>query len=713
MCVWVEDADSLTLTSDSLNVVFSNRIISTYLKGNVLGLSGIKGQGKTFLIKVKRKKLASERSLLCLPKDRMVDVIDESLDIDSTLFTYLTDYSPWVRIWKYAICFTLIKCKELSVNTKAFVFNSETKRLLSTMREDCKVSSVFSRLLGMERTRLSTVLRDTQLLTECVESIRNEVCVFIDKVDQTFMTYLYKKHIYKTMPSLEKGEYFWNYAQYSLAEASYDIIANINPHIRVYYTIRQEAVYNCINTTGDKARNIMANIITLLYSKEDLKNMYMIYIENESDANLIEPDEKHSKPSIAFVGLDSLQNTNIPTEQEDIFDYIYRHTFKRPFDIMKICRNLYLRDVARDADSIRVIVNETSDDLYEMYISELSIFLPYTKEQLNELIRSLPGNILDFELLKSICINFYNNEYVPIDIAKRCRENCINCLDSHPFAVLYSIGLLGRVTRDLTNQYSIQDYKTIGRSITQLYTSSLPKSDWYFLHPAINNLARNLRRDRGLPFVISTNIIVGDKCKYSDDKVAEINSQVMKCKRIFRQQRVFISSTVDDLVAEREEIRAHLLNSGIYPIMSDRDDFDLLKTTGMHSHDVCLDEVKKCANLIFLLGTSTGGEYKGYKYLDEKQEIIGNSNGRITNPSISLMELYVARKNNIRCYVFRNKSIEEAHKKKELPQQLSDEINFINHFNQSGKIEGNWMVSYQDIPQLIDYISRLRFVYSA
>lgn len=56
MCVWVEDADKLELDSKELGIVFENRKVSTFLNGkSTLGLAGIKGQGKTFLIKVKRK----------------------------------------------------------------------------------------------------------------------------------------------------------------------------------------------------------------------------------------------------------------------------------------------------------------------------------------------------------------------------------------------------------------------------------------------------------------------------------------------------------------------------------------------------------------------------------------------------------------------------------------------------------------------------------
>lgn len=83
MCVWVEDADKLEFGSKELNIVFTNRSINSYLRGKAsLGLAGVKGQGKTFLIKVKRNIIGEDSSVVCLPNNRMVDIIDSSLTIN-------------------------------------------------------------------------------------------------------------------------------------------------------------------------------------------------------------------------------------------------------------------------------------------------------------------------------------------------------------------------------------------------------------------------------------------------------------------------------------------------------------------------------------------------------------------------------------------------------------------------------------------------------
>ncbi|MGN0318605.1 MAG: hypothetical protein ACI4E1_11815 [Lachnospira sp.] len=55
MCVWIEDADAIEITDKSLNVVYQNERVGRFINSpKMLGISSIKGQGKTFLLKVKR-----------------------------------------------------------------------------------------------------------------------------------------------------------------------------------------------------------------------------------------------------------------------------------------------------------------------------------------------------------------------------------------------------------------------------------------------------------------------------------------------------------------------------------------------------------------------------------------------------------------------------------------------------------------------------------
>lgn len=72
MCVWTEDADVIKWDDKQLKMVYMNQRIKDYLHNNrKLGIAATKGQGKTFLIKAKRRQyqnssVASEDKKNCV-----------------------------------------------------------------------------------------------------------------------------------------------------------------------------------------------------------------------------------------------------------------------------------------------------------------------------------------------------------------------------------------------------------------------------------------------------------------------------------------------------------------------------------------------------------------------------------------------------------------------------------------------------------------------
>lgn len=711
MCVWVEDADGLNIDSPELDVLYVNRAIKDYLNSkHKLGLAGIKGQGKTFLIKVHRKKIESDKSIVCLPRDKMVDVLDSSLTIDGSLYNYLVDYTVWVNLWKYSICMALIQYFK-NIDTKKIKINSLTKKMLEMENKTYSPTVIFCNLLRFDIRQFQKVLEDTSQLLLLIQEIRNEVCIFFDKIDQGLSVFLNSENINSRIPKRTRRIEFWQFGQYALAEASYDINHNINSHVKVYYTIRQETLLFSSTINKDKARNINAYITKLSYSKDDLFQMYKIYINNEDDENLVLPEYKGSStPSKAFLGLEEMEHGYIKNIYENVFDYIFRHTFHRPYDFMKICRELYVQN-AKCREEIRHIVNQWSDQILEFYLNELSVFIPYTIEQLKSLVLLMPGNIFDKKLLSEICNTFMNDSQNSND--RRCSEICDVCLYSHPFSVMYNIGLIGVVHKNLADKKPYEKFMNMGNSTFDLESNPLPVSQWYFIHPAISNLARDQRKTKGLPFAICDSVIVGDECPICIDDIAEnITSHINYSADILHQQKVFVSSTIDDLKKERKRIRNHLKNRGLFPVMSEKSDFDLRMASGMHSHDLCIEEVLKCKNLIFLIGTSYGGEYAGEKYMSYIKEIQDLSNGEIEKPSISLMEYYAARKAGLSCYTYRSSVVEKMKKDKSLPEKLCKEINFITHFSliDEPKIKGNWIDTYKSIDDLIIKIGKIKFI---
>lgn len=95
--------------------------------------------------------------------------------------------------------------------------------------------------------------------------------------------------------------------------------------------------------------------------------MFNIYVGNEEDKNLNTSYLKQTNPIKAFLGVDKIENRHI-FKQENAFDYIYRHSLKRPSDIMKICKKLSLDNKKIDICKVRTTVNECAGDILNTYI---------------------------------------------------------------------------------------------------------------------------------------------------------------------------------------------------------------------------------------------------------------------------------------------------------------------------------------------------------
>lgn len=714
MCVWVEDADKLDYDSKELHIVYYNRMVKSYLnsRSSSLGLAGVKGQGKTFLIKVKRSLIGNNKSVLCFPKTRMVDTIDSSIVIDRSLFKYLKDYTTWVNLWKYAICSSILSQEDFfkEVPKEIFQLSQNTESIIKANKRS-EPSFVMTVLLNKNIQDLKLLLGEVGQLVTIIRGFHQSICFFIDKLDQSFSDYAKSFNADSVMPLRSRNASIWQYAQYSLAEASYDIYNNTNHHVKIYFTIRHEALIDSEIINKDKARNMNAYITKLEYNKTDLKEMYDLYICNETTENLVSSQDISTMPSKAFIGLETIPHGYVDGISENVFDYIFRHTFKRPYDMMKICHALYLEISDREALSeivLRQIVNNESNKLLDQYLQELSIFLPCPIEEIYRLLTMIPGNVLSLKLMNQFC-NTHYRECDERDIW-RCNQNCEQCRNSQVFTILYNLGLIGYYRHDPCDVNYTIIFENIGNRILDIRNFNLPISSHYYLHPALSDKAKNIRGKSGLPFFFA-DAVVGDCYEVDKDSYKKIKSNISKIENQARKERVFVSSTIYDLKEERTAIQEIMYQNHLHPVLSEKREFDTDNTQQSHSHDVCLDEVKKCKSFIFIVGREYGGIYSGENYAKEKDEICTLSNGKITQPSISLLEYYIARKHKLHCYVFASTEIEEKKRAGDLDVKMKAEIDFINHFrlNAGDPIKGNWINWYQDINDLKARISRCRF----
>ena len=707
MCVWIEDADGIAMNDKSLNIVYVNDIVKSFLKSQkVLGISGIKGQGKTFLLKVKRSYAEKAESVLCFPKNLMVDQLDSSIKINKSIIKYMEDYTNWVSIWKIALAITIIKSDiiEKQIRQEIIENSPESIKSLFNIRNDNFRPSIYvNHLLKMKRAKLIESINYTSDLLEVLYSIHQAIYIFIDKIDQAFSVDIHRIFGDSNMSRGPRNASFWQYCQYALANASYDIYSNSNHHIKIYYSIRQEALIDTYLLAKNLKRNIESYITILEYSKDDLKSMFDMYVYNEEDENLNFSDLKKVNPVKAFLGIDKIENKFILAE-ENAFDYIYRHSLKRPSDIMKICKKLSLVIKRADIITVRNIVNECAGDILNMYISEISPFLPY---DISELFFHINTNILNITFIKFICNRFTNQrkaEFV-------CTRDCVNCTIVHPFSVLYNIGLLGYIKHDVTNNCSIQSFNRIGGSVFLENIIQFPKSDYYFIHPCLMDVIRRRRDDCSLKHFTSSSVIIGDGYSLESLRdINQVNSMISNSHNQLKKENVFISSTIEDLTYERNIIRKILMKRGYATIMSEKSDFpiDAHILNFTHSHDYCLNTLMDCGSLISVIGKTYGGEYSGSYYKDEAKEIVELSNGKIEKPSISLMEYYLAVKRGLLHYVFINDDYDDKLlRDKEWDDRIVAEYKFISHLKIKGNIGDNWISRYSNMDDLEIRIANL------
>ena len=261
------------------------------------------------------------------------------------------------------------------------------------------------------------------------------------------------------------------------------------------------------------------------------------------------------------------------------------------------------------------------------------------------------------------------------------------------------------------DEIPVISFSNIGSSILELDAHILPQNGKYFyLHPTLSNMSRDIRNNLGLSYKTSNAVIVGDNYKM-DAIPNKITNNIRNVSYHLSKEKIFVSSTIFDLKKERRAVRKNLRNRGLHPIMSEHNEFNLHNAQRVHSHDHCLNQVKKCKGFIFVIGNEYGGYYKGNDYLNEKEEIKSLSGGKISNPSISLMEYYIARKNKSKCYVFMAEEIEDKYQNKLLKEEMKSEIDFITHFQLDDNIiKGNWISHYKDMNEFVTFLNSCKFI---
>ena len=206
--IWLPDAELADGTQTRFNSFTLTKEIEKYLKDNgshLLGISSVKGIGKTFLLQVKRVK--SSRKYFCLPSCPKPSVENNwatervSFDSYSKLKTSDT-YNDLVILWKFAIKCYLINTFLDSHNEndkllKEYLKKNKISKDIYDICKDCHNSSLESIISGIiDIDDWNILINNSSIAIGAISRIilkrrkvndkkAKSIAIFIDKVDQS------------------------------------------------------------------------------------------------------------------------------------------------------------------------------------------------------------------------------------------------------------------------------------------------------------------------------------------------------------------------------------------------------------------------------------------------------------------------------------------------------------------------------------------------
>ena len=470
MRAWTVDADDIHVAED-FDESFLHRTpeIDSFLspdRDDKFIVIGTKGFGKTLLLKAKRILYQQDRRAACLPTGSLLDKpIGDKIFGSEALAFFAASPLPWSKLWLTAIAVATLKhvgqTGGLKVGPK-----------LAALIADGHLRSVvdhFVRLLDFTPSELQRSASETDgRLVPLLRTITSPVAIFIDGVDEYF-----NKHIEgaKANPSVtgQLAPDVWYFAQLGLVEVAYQL-RRINHHLKVFAAVRKEA-YSRLPQTTVMAQQYRGSAVDIVYSTESLREIFVNNIRLEKGDRMVRSERKVD-PVEAFLGRSKVVHT-YTREEEDVFEYVCRHTLLRPRDLMTVGERLSaLRPEERGQEHrLKEVVNQAAAEIAYEYLAEIS---PYLGDlDLERFLRRLPGHVLTREEVETL-FHEHNGESGGFE-------------ERHVFCALYRVGLLGYVHHDWVRGEWVQRFLRPGEG-TLAPDGVLPLSTNYFVHPALSDV---------------------------------------------------------------------------------------------------------------------------------------------------------------------------------------------------------------------------------
>ena len=578
--IWLPDAETATREQASFNHVTKTPGVSDFLDPGTryLGISSVKGIGKTFILQIKRRKLQSAL-WLCLPNDAAPSTENgwgtETVDLhDMKFYSRLStkdSRNSMKNLWRYVLsCYTIncLKSDNIRKDIKKRQRLSDTTRRILT-DEDGFYQTIGSILLDLlennswsnyvnndaEQTAISRLLQ--KAIRERKETCENAqpIAIFIDKVDQAlddsappadcffcsssdiFLNCKIKKkkncasnrqdaectnccrkkecdNFYSKIEGRKNDSIpnptrilhleIWANLQLGLKDAAEVLDSATNGALKVYYSIRQEALFMERDYYGEHFAKHRDRLLELSYTKEEQHTIFLDCIEHQEDSLLFAPElKKKKKKEEAFVGVGAnglchpyCLNAKGKNMTETVFDCIYRHSFERSRDIQQYGADFNTKkildalkeysDPIKRAEFVKEQIEVFAVKIAENYYKEKKRYLPkYWQNEKNftTLLSMLNKNLMLDNDTRQVCCEVNQVSCCPANGCKECKY--------HPFSMLYDLGCLGIISVSHSNMTEpIQEFKKSEHVGYYKDEDILNPNDHdvFVLHPAITKL---------------------------------------------------------------------------------------------------------------------------------------------------------------------------------------------------------------------------------
>jgi hypothetical protein len=333
-------------------------------------------------------------------------------------------------------------------------------------------------------------------LVNLIREVNRPIIHFLDRLDQNLGEFVAQGIWASKSTASEMANKLWVNCQIGLMSAIYNI-NSINPHIKIYSTIRSEA-FVPEKIPNQLYLNLKNFSIDLHYSKMELRDIFIKNIDMMDDDEYVSPEA--DDPIERFLGFKKMphriakEEDGVTEIEEDAFDFIYRHTFGRPREVVRLGNALYeellkttdyLEDTLRDRiEKVREVVNNVAyNDLFAAYTGEI---IPSFRDiEFQDFLAKIQSNVVP----RSVVLSQNQDEIADY---------------------LYKLGLLGYVKSTDGSGNGDQVFQRAGEYMLKP-DEKLPNSDFYVTHPTFDR--RLLSTNPTFSFYDKRNI-VGNTYKF-------------------------------------------------------------------------------------------------------------------------------------------------------------------------------------------------------